>query len=78
MSDLVLQLIPTLTISLFVFLLALPICGRKGRGFGYAVLCFIPIAGPFFFFYLLSLTDKQVLDRLAALEGRLNGTGLIA
>jgi hypothetical protein len=30
----------------------------------------VPFLTPFILFYLVSLTDKSVMDRLAALEGK--------
>ncbi len=69
MNEAVATVLPFLIVCVAFFIFALTICPRKGKSFGYAFLCFIPIIGPFFFFYLVSLTDKKVLDRLAALEG---------
>jgi hypothetical protein len=63
-------LLPLLTVTFVFFLLAIPISRRKGKSIGYALLCLIPFVTPFLLFYLVSLTDKQVLDRLAALEGK--------
>ncbi len=64
------SLLPFLLVTLLVFLFAIPISRRKGKGIGYAALCLVPFLTPFIIFYLASLTDKSVLDRLAALEGK--------
>ena len=69
-TDALLSLLPFAIIAFIVFLFAIPLSRRKGRGFGYALLCLVPLVGTLVLFYLLSLTDKQVLDRLAALEGK--------
>jgi len=62
--------LPFLLITFMCFLFAIPISRRKGKGIGFAALCLVPFLTPFIIFYLASLTDKSVLDRLAALEGR--------
>jgi len=64
------SLLPFLLITFMCFLFAIPISRRKGKGIGFAALCLVPFLTPFIIFYLASLTDKSVLDRLAALEGR--------
>jgi hypothetical protein len=48
----------------------LPMSRRKGRSIGWAFLCFFPLGGVLVLFWLASLTDKQVLDRLSRLEAR--------
>jgi hypothetical protein len=68
--SLLLSLLPFLLATLMVFFFAIPISRRKGKGVGLAALCLVPFLTPFVLFYLVSLTDKSVLDRLAALEGR--------
>jgi hypothetical protein len=68
--SLLLSLLPFLLITLILFFFAIPISRRKGRGIGFATLCLIPFLGPFVLLYLVSLTDKSVSDRLAALEGK--------
>jgi hypothetical protein len=68
MDDMLLSLVPFLIITLVLFFFAIPIGRRKGRGFGFVLLCLIPLVGPFILLYLASLTDKQILDRLAALK----------
>jgi len=64
-----LSLVPFLLVTLISFFFAIPISRRKGKGIGFAAWCLIPFVTPFILFYLVSLTDKSVLDRLAALEG---------
>jgi ABC-type Na+ efflux pump permease subunit len=68
--SLLLSLLPFLLVTLIVFLFAIPMSRRKGKGIGFAALCLIPFLTPFIVLYLASLTDKSVLDRLAALEGK--------
>jgi ABC-type Na+ efflux pump permease subunit len=68
--SLLLSLLPFLLITLILFFFAIPISRRKGKGIGFAALCLIPFLGPFVLLYLVSLTDKSVSDRLAALEGK--------
>lgn len=64
------SMVPLLLTTLIFFFFAIPISRRKGKGVGFAALCLIPFLTPFILFYLISLTDKSVLDRLAALEGK--------
>jgi len=68
--SLILSLLPFLLVTVIIFLFAIPISRRKGRGIGFAAFCLVPFLSPFILFYLVSLTDKSVLDRLAALEGK--------
>jgi len=69
-EPLILSLLPSLLVTVIIFLFAIPISRRKGRGIGFAAFCLVPFLSPFILFYLVSLTDKSVLDRLAALEGK--------
>jgi hypothetical protein len=69
-TSLLLSLLPFLFITTVVFFFAVPISRRKGKGIGLAALCLVPFLTPFILFYLVSLTDKSVLDRLAALEAK--------
>ena len=69
-SEMLLSLVPFLLITLIAFFFAIPISRRKGKGVGFAAWCLIPFVTPFILFYLVSLTDKAVLDRLAALESK--------
>jgi hypothetical protein len=62
--SLLVSLLPLLIVTLIVFVFSIPISRRKGKSFIYPLLCLVPFATP----YLASLTDQQVLDRLAALE----------
>lgn len=64
------SLLPFLLTTLIFFFFAIPVSRRKGKGVGFAAWCLIPFLTPFILFHLVSLTDKSVLDRLAALEGR--------
>jgi hypothetical protein len=68
--SLFLSLLPFLLVTVISFLFAIPIGRRKGKGIGFGALCLIPFLTPFILFYLVSLTDKSVSDRLAALEGK--------
>lgn len=69
-SEMLFSLLPFLVITLIAFFFAIPISRRKGKGVGFAARCLIPFVTPFILFYLVSLTDKSVLDRLAALESK--------
>ncbi|AMA55160.1 hypothetical protein [Bradyrhizobium sp. CCGE-LA001] len=64
------SVVPFLLTTLIFFFFAIPISRRKGKGVGFAAWCLIPFLTPFILFHLVSLTDKSVLDRLAALEGK--------
>jgi predicted membrane-bound dolichyl-phosphate-mannose-protein mannosyltransferase len=66
--SLLLSMLPYMLVTFVFFLVAIPISHRKGKGTGFAMWCLIPFATLFVLFYLVSLTDKSVLDRLAALE----------
>jgi predicted membrane-bound dolichyl-phosphate-mannose-protein mannosyltransferase len=70
--NLLLSLLPFLLVTLIVALFAIPIIRRKGKSIGYFFLCLIRFITAFVLIYLASLTDKDVLDRLAALEGKAN------
>jgi hypothetical protein len=65
-----LSLVPFLLTTIVFFFFAIPIGRRKGKGIGFLAWCLIPFLTPFIVFYLVSLTDKSVLDRLAVLEGK--------
>jgi hypothetical protein len=66
----IISMAPFLLTTLIFFFFAIPISRRKGKGVGFAAWCLIPFLTPFILFHLVSLTDKSVLDRLAALEGK--------
>jgi len=68
--SLLISLLPLLLVTLICFLFAIPIRRRKGKGIGFAAVGLVPFLSPFILFYLVSLTDNSVLDRLAALEGK--------
>jgi hypothetical protein len=69
-SEMLLSLVPFLVATVIFFFFAIPISRRKAKGVGFADWCLIPFVTPFILFYLVSLTDKSVLDRLAALESK--------
>lgn len=69
-SDALISMVPFLVTTVIFFFFAIPISRRKGKGVGFAAWCLIPFITPFIVFHLVSLTDKSVLDRLAALEGK--------
>ena len=70
MDEALISLLPFLIVTLIFFVFSIPISRRKGKSFIFPVLCLIPFITIFVLLYLVSLTDKQVLDRLAALEGK--------
>jgi hypothetical protein len=69
-SEMLLSLLPFLVVTIVYFFFAIPIGRRKGKGIGFVAWGLIPFVIPFILFYLVSLTDKSVLDRLEALEGK--------
>ena len=70
LSHALISMVPFLLTTAIFFFFAIPISRRKGKGIGFAAWCLIPFVTPFILFHLVSLTDKSVLDRLAALEGK--------
>ena len=68
--EMLLSLVPFLVTTFIFYLFAIPISRRKGKGDAFATWCLIPFITPFILFYLVSLPDKSVLDRLAALESK--------
>jgi len=46
---------------------------RKGKSPLLALAVLVPCAGPFVMIYLLSLTDKKVINEIAELKSRLDG-----
>ena len=72
-AELLFSLLPFAIVTLICFFVAIPVCRRKGRSVGFAFLCLIPFVTFFILFYLASLTDKQVLDRLSQLEAKMIG-----
>jgi len=64
------SMVPFLLTTLIFFFFAIPISRRKGKSAGFAAWCLIPFLTTFILFHLVSLTDKSVLDRLAALEAK--------
>jgi hypothetical protein len=70
LAEMLFSLVPFLVVTAVFYLFAIPISRRKGKGAGFAAWCLIPFITPFILFYLVSLPDKSVLDRLAALEAK--------
>ena len=70
LSHALISLVPFLLTTLIFFFFAIPISRRKGKGIGFVAWGLIPFVTPFILFYLVSLTDKSVLDRLADLESK--------
>ncbi|HZA00664.1 MAG TPA: hypothetical protein VE665_00115 [Hyphomicrobiaceae bacterium] len=69
-SESLISLIPFAVVTLIFFVFSVPLSRRKGKSFIYPMLCLIPFVTIFILLYLVSLTDKQVLDRLNALESK--------
>lgn len=65
------SLMPLLFISLVFALAVLWIAPRKGKSRLLALLVFVPCVGPLTLLYLVSLTDKKVLDDIAELKRKL-------
>ena len=70
MDESLISLLPFLIVTLIFFVFSIPVSRRKGVSFIYPILCLVPFVSIFILLYLVSLTDKLVLDRLAALEGQ--------
>jgi hypothetical protein len=68
--SLLVSFLPLMIVSVIFCIFAIPISHRKGKGSLFPLLCLIPFISAFVLIYLVSLTDKEVLDRLAALEGK--------
>jgi hypothetical protein len=67
--------IPLIIMFIVFFFAAIPIIKRKGeKKIKWFILMIIPIVNTVAFAYLLSLTDKNVLQRLEALEKKVNKT----
>ena len=64
------SLLPFLFATFVFFLFSIPIARREGKSIGLCALALMPFIAPFVLFYLASLTDKQIVDRLAALKAR--------
>jgi hypothetical protein len=60
--------LPLLIISIVYAALLWPILRRKGKSRLHIIWSIVPIFGMLLFIWVLSLTDKSVLDRLAELE----------
>jgi hypothetical protein len=69
-SEVLISLIPLAVATLIFFVFSIPLSRRKGKSFIYPMLCLIPFFTIFTLLYLVSLTDKEVLDRLNALESK--------
>jgi hypothetical protein len=65
------SLFPALLLGIVLAIAALWLARRKGRSQWLALLAFIPGLGFLVFLYLLSLTDKRVLDDIEALKKRI-------
>ena len=70
LSHALISMVPFLVVTVVFFFFAIPIGRRKGKGIGFVAWSLIPFLTPFILYYLVSLPDKSVLDRLAALEGK--------
>ncbi len=62
------QLIPFIIFSLPFVWFGYKLCNRKGENIAYAWLCIVPLVQFFILLWLASLTDKEILERLAHLE----------
>ncbi|RYH06518.1 hypothetical protein [Tropicimonas sp. IMCC6043] len=62
------QFVPLLLITAVFAAIAWPMHRRKGLSVGWFLLCLIPGIWFLALLYIASRTDKDVLDRLAALE----------
>jgi hypothetical protein len=69
-SEALISLIPFAVVTLIFFVCSIPQSRRKGKSFIYPMLCLIPFVTIFVLLYLVSLTDKQLVDRLNALQSK--------
>ena len=67
-SDWLIQLVPLLVVWIVLLVFGLWIGKRKGSSVGRVIVGTIPIWGGVYLLWLASLTDKDVLERLAKLE----------
>lgn len=66
-------IIPMLIVAIPVIILNYKIAIRKGKSQGlYAILGIIPVVNFFCFLYLISLTDKELIDKLNVIYDKLN------
>ncbi len=69
-TDVIVQLLPLLFAWMIVAVVGYFIARRKGIGMGRFALGIFPLWAGVFLLWWVSLTDKDVLDRLAELEKR--------
>ena len=67
------SLLPLLIVSMLCAIFAAWLAPKKGKSPVLALLVFLPCGGILLVFYLLSLTDKKVLDDIEELRSRLDG-----
>ncbi|GGE53460.1 hypothetical protein [Actibacterium pelagium] len=63
------QFIPLIVTGLALLALAWPMTKRKGLPAGYAILCFLPLIGVLVLIWIASKPDKELLERVAKIEG---------
>ena len=68
--DFFIQLVPLLLVWIVLAIVGFYIGRRKGKSLGRVVIGTFPLWAGIYVLWLASLTDKDVLDRLARLEGR--------
>lgn len=71
MADFIIQLVPLFIVGVIIAGVIAPIVKRKGRSPWLALVGLVPLVGPFYLLYVISLTDQAVLDRLARLENQI-------
>jgi hypothetical protein len=69
-SDFIVQLVPLFLLWIVCVVVGFYIGRRKGKGLGRVIIGTFPLWGGLYLIWLASLTDKDVLERLARLEGR--------
>jgi uncharacterized membrane protein YhaH (DUF805 family) len=67
-GDFLTSLIPLIILSVPLAVVFAFILRRKGRSPWLCLLLLVPLVGQIYALYVVSLTDKEVLDRLARLE----------
>ena len=67
------SLMPMIIMTIPLIILNYSTAGRKGKSQGlYMFLGFIPLINMFSFLYLVSITDKEVLDKIDLILNRLS------
>jgi hypothetical protein len=67
-----LSILPLLFVGIIFAAIVFWLAPRKGQSQLWALAVFVPCIGPLVIIYLLSLTDKKLLDEIAELKSRID------